>query len=190
MMLAVAWLIHREIPPGDGQALFSAASEMIRKYESLAKALGDNGALSRFFFLGSGPCYGLACEAMLKMKEMSLSYSEAYHILEFRHGPMSMVGNDSLVIGLLSGNHIDHQLGVLRDVRALGAVILAVAEKDTAEISKVADFVIALDSGLPPVWRAPLYLPVLQLMAYYRAIAKGLDPDHPTHLQAVVRLDE
>jgi glucosamine--fructose-6-phosphate aminotransferase (isomerizing) len=101
-----------------------------------------------------------------------------------------MIGNDSLVIGLLSGNHMGHQLGVLRDVRAMGAAILAVAEKDTSEISEVADFVIALNSGLPPVWRAPLYLPVLQLTAYYRAIAKGLDPDHPTHLQAVVRLDE
>jgi glucosamine 6-phosphate synthetase-like amidotransferase/phosphosugar isomerase protein len=54
----------------------------------------------------------------------------------------------------------------------------------------VADFVIALNSGLPAVWHAPLYLPVLQLMAYYRAIAKGLDPDHPTHLEAVVRFDE
>ncbi len=190
MMLAVAWLIDREIPSGDGQALFSAGGEMVRNCESLAKTLGDNGALSRFFFLGSGPCYGLACEAMLKMKEMSLSYSEAYHLLEFRHGPMSMVGNDSLVIGLLSGNHVNHQLGVLRDMRALGALTLAVAERNTSEISKVADFIIPLNSGLSPVWRAPLYLPILQLMAYFRAIAKGLDPDHPTHLEAVVRFDE
>lgn len=188
MMLAVAWLINRKIEADDAQKLCCTASELLEKYESLAKTLVDNNALTRFFFLGSGPCYGLACEGMLKMKEMSLSYAEAYHLLEFRHGPMSMVGNDSLVIGILSGNQVDYQLGVLRDMQALGALTMAVVEKDTSEISRVADFVVALNSGLPPVWRAPLYLPVLQLMAYYRAIAKGLDPDHPVHLKQVVKL--
>jgi len=38
------------------------------------------------------------------------------------------------------------------------------------------------------LWGAPLYLPFLQLLAYYRAVSKGLDPDHPIHLQAVVEL--
>ena len=65
--------------------------------------LGENRAINKFFFLGSDALYGIACEAMLKMKEMSLAYSEAYHTLEFRHGPMSMVdGADSLVIGLIT----------------------------------------------------------------------------------------
>ena len=30
---------------------------------------------------------------------------------------------------------------------------------------------------------------VLQLMAYYRSVAKGLNPDRPSNLTAVVKLD-
>jgi glucosamine--fructose-6-phosphate aminotransferase (isomerizing) len=37
--------------------------------------------------------------------------------------------------------------------------------------------------------RGVLYLPILQLMAFYRSSAKGLNPDRPTNLTAVVKLD-
>jgi glucosamine 6-phosphate synthetase-like amidotransferase/phosphosugar isomerase protein len=42
---------------------------------------------------------------------------------------------------------------------------------------------------MPELWRAPLYLPILQLIAYERAMSKGLDPDHPTNLTSVVVLN-
>jgi glucosamine--fructose-6-phosphate aminotransferase (isomerizing) len=51
-----------------------------------------------------------------------------------------------------------------------------------------AEHVIELRSGLDEWERGPLYLPLVQRLAYHRAIAKGLDPDHPTHLTAVVEL--
>jgi len=50
------------------------------------------------------------------------------------------------------------------------------------------DHLVCFDSGLPELAREVLYLPVLQLLTYYRAVAKGLNPDRPTHLDAVVRL--
>ncbi len=46
-----------------------------------------------------------------------------------------------------------------------------------------------LQSGVPELVRGVLYLPALHLLAYARALAKGLDPDNPTNLDAVVRLD-
>jgi glucosamine--fructose-6-phosphate aminotransferase (isomerizing) len=48
---------------------------------------------------------------------------------------------------------------------------------------------VSLDSRLPESIRNVLYLPVLQLMAYYRSIAKGLNPDQPHNLTAVVKLN-
>ena len=62
---------------------------------------GGDLTLDRFYFLGSGPRYGLACEVNLKMKEMTLTHSEPFHFLEFRHGPKSMVCESALVAGLL-----------------------------------------------------------------------------------------
>jgi glucosamine--fructose-6-phosphate aminotransferase (isomerizing) len=153
---------------------------MISEYKDLARTLGSDLALDRFYFLGSGTRYGLACETNLKMKEMTLTHSEPFHFLEFRHGPKSMVGPSTLVIGLLSDTNRALEAAVLREMRALRARTLSLGESE-ADVS--------FDSRLPEPVRNVLYLPVLQMMAYYRAITKGLNPDQPHNLDAVVRLD-
>jgi glucosamine--fructose-6-phosphate aminotransferase (isomerizing) len=163
---------------------------ILDEHHDLARALGEDLAIDRFFFLGSGSLYGIASEAMLKMKEMSLSYSEAFHTLEFRHGPMSMVDDRTLVVGLLSEQARKQEIAVLRQMQGFGAHILAIAEDD--EDIAGADWcraAIPLRSGMPAWARTVLYLPVLQLMAYYRSMARGHDPDRPAKLDAVVSLD-
>jgi len=167
------------------RTLPSLGSQIVDTYEELAQRLGRDPHIERFVFLGSGANYGLACEAMLKMKEMSLSPSEAFHFLEFRHGPMSVVGPDMLIIGLVSETAREHEAAVLAEMRDLGAQVLAIADSPDG---LPADDVVALSSNLSDMARGPLMLPILQLMAYYRAIDKGLNPDCPTNLEAVVRL--
>jgi len=158
---------------------------LLERYGDLARSLGENGAIQKFFFLGSDALYGIACEAMLKMKEMSLSYSEAYHTLEFRHGPMSMVGEDSLVVGLISPEAAGQEHRVLQEMAEMGATVLAIGQELGGHQHQV-----ALPADLP-AWCTPvLYLPVLQLLAYQRAIYKGCDPDQPHQLSAVVSLDD
>lgn len=159
--------------------------ELLGENADLAQSLGTNGVISKFFFLGSGALYGIACEAMLKMKEMSLSYSEAYHTLEFRHGPMSMVGEDSLVIGLISPDAARQENRVLREMAEMGATVLAIGQEPGPHQHQV-----VLPADLP-AWCTPvLYLPVLQLLAYQRAIFNSCDPDNPQQLTAVVSLDD
>lgn len=153
---------------------------VIRKYESAAKEIGENLDFDRFYFLGSGTRHGLACEANLKMKEMTLTHSEPFHFLEFRHGPMSMVNPGAVVIGMLSDTNRPHEAKVLAEMETLGGNVTSLGEKN-------AD--IQFESGIPESVRGVLYLPVLQLMAFYRSVAKGLNPDKPNHLTAVVQLD-
>ena len=153
---------------------------VIGNYEEWAKRIGENLSFDRFYFLGSGIRYGLACEVNLKMKEMTLTHSEPFHFLEFRHGPMSMVGESTLVCGLLSTVNRQHEAKVLEEMEALGGTVSAVGEKE-AEVS--------FESNIPEEVRGVLYLPVLQLMAFYRSLAKGLNPDRPNNLTAVVKLD-
>lgn len=152
---------------------------VISKYESYAKEIGENLNFDRFYFLGSGIRYGLACEVNLKMKEMTLTHSEPFHFLEFRHGPMSMVGESTVVCGLLSTVNRQHEAKVLEEMEALGGTVSAVGEKE-------AD--VQFESNIPEEVRGVLYLPVLQLMAFYRSLAKGLNPDRPNNLTAVVKL--
>jgi len=75
---------------------------------------------------------------------------------------------------------------VLREMKDLGATVLILAE--AGDNLGWADHVVRFESGLPELARLPLYLPVLQLFAYYRSVSKGLDPDAPRHLDAVVQL--
>ena len=163
----------------------ACGENLLPRQHELGRKLGESRAFERFFFLGSGPYYGLACEGMLKMKEMSLSYAEAFHFLEFRHGPKSMVDEKTLVIGLLSDSGYDYEMAVLKEMQSLRAKILALA--DRADLGGM-DFPFRLDSDLPEIGRGLLYLPLLQILAYYRSMAKGLDPDRPKNLDAVVKL--
>ena len=153
---------------------------LIEHYESFAKEMGENLNFDRFYFLGSGIRHGLACEVNLKMKEMTLTHSEPFHFLEFRHGPMSMVNEKAVVVGLLSESNNSHEKAVLNEMQTLGGKTVALAESD-ADIS--------FESGIPESARGVLYLPVLQLMAFYRSLAKGLNPDRPNNLTAVVKLN-
>ncbi len=175
--LVQLWL-HRE------RASLSGLAEVCRRllveYAELARRLGTDTRLERFYFLGSGPRYGLACELSLKMKEMTLSHSEPFHFLEFRHGPQSMVDENTLIVGLVSEQNGASERAVLAEMKVRGAHILALAEQE-------ADIV--FHSGVPEPLRNVLYLPVIQLMAFERSIAKGLDPDRPHNLTAVVLLD-
>jgi glucosamine--fructose-6-phosphate aminotransferase (isomerizing) len=160
--------------------LMPIGERLLQDYVEFAQQWGENQDLKQFFFLGSGPRYGLACETSLKLKEMSLSVSEPFYFLEFRHGPMSMVTKETLIIGLLSDSARSHEEAVVNDMRKLGANTILSAE-DNADVS--------FFSELPEIIRGVLYLPVLQLFGYYRATSSGLDPDKPKNLSTVVKLD-
>ncbi|UCD37176.1 MAG: SIS domain-containing protein, partial [Fidelibacterota bacterium] len=146
------------------------------------------GDYSKFVFLGQGPYYGLACEAMLKMKEMSLSVSEAYHSLEYRHGPKSLVDDNMLLTCLVSERARDEEKILLKEMKTLGARTLVICEQADPEIESAGDYLVELNSDLTDESRLILYMPFLQLLAYHNAVAKGLDPDNPKHLTQVVTL--
>lgn len=161
-------------------ALKPIGERLLRDYARVAQRWGEDLGINQIFFLGSGPRYGLACEVALKMKEMSLTVVEPFHFLEFRHGPMSMITPQTLVVGLLSDAQRAAEAAVVQQMAGLGARTFTLGESE-------AD--VAFASGLPEPARGVLYLPVLQMMAYHRSIGKGLNPDHPHNLSKVIELD-
>ena len=158
----------------------AACQSLISNNQSLPRTLGRDSTLDRFYFLGSGARYGLACELSLKMKEMSLSHSEPFHFMEFRHGPKSMVTPSTLIVGLVSESNREYEQAVMDDMRAMGARTLALGEHNGD---------VAFHSGVSEAGRNVLYLPVGKLLAFARSLHNGLNPDRPNNLDAVVRLD-
>ncbi len=145
------------------------------------RAAGARPGIEKRIFLGSGPYYGLALEANLKMKEMAITHTEPFPFLEFRHGPISMVDENTVIVGLLSESYRAYEAGVLDDAKKLGACIVSLSERDAN---------VSFDSALPEGIRNVLYLPPLQLMAFYRSIKKGFNPDRPRNLNSVVYLEQ
>lgn len=153
---------------------------MLDTYTEPLTTLGADLGVDRFYMLGSEVRYGLACEISLKMKEMTLSHSEPFYPMEFRHGPKSMVTPTTLIIGLLGPGRRAQDEAVLREMLAMGARTLSVAEDD-------AD--VLLNSGLSELAQSVLLVPAGQLVALGRALSKGLNPDSPNNLSTVVFLD-
>jgi glucosamine--fructose-6-phosphate aminotransferase (isomerizing) len=165
--------------------LARACSQMLAAHAEMVTAVGSDLDLERFYFLGSAYRYGLACEVSLKMKEMTLSHSEPFHFMEFRHGPMSMINSHTLVTGLISQANRLTEAAVLADMHKLGARLLIVGS-GLADIP--AEYKIEFPAALDEIGLLPLYLPLIQLMAFHRSLAKGLNPDLPTNLSPVVFL--
>lgn len=161
-------------------ALPQIGDDLVAAHEDLAIEFGGRLVFDRYYFLGSGPRYGLACETNLKMKEMSLTHSEPFHFMEFRHGPVAMVTDTTVIVGLLSQSRYGYEQAVLDEMARLGGHVLSLGETGA---------VVPFNSQLPESIQNVLYLPVLQLMACYRAAAKGYNPDQPKNLTAVIQLD-
>ncbi|MEU6925219.1 sugar isomerase [Streptomyces sp. NPDC046631] len=126
--------------------------------EPLPEGLVD---CTQFTFLGRGWTAGLANEAALKMKEASLSWTESYPAMEYRHGPISIAtsGTATWMFGTAPE-------GLEEQVLATGARWV--------------------QSGLDPLAE----LVRVQRLAIARAAARGLDPDSPRHLTRSVVLTD
>ncbi len=143
-----------------------------------------------YVYLGQGPFYGLACEGGLKITEMSVSYAQTFHTLEFRHGPKSIVRPETLLVFLLSESGSQAECEALQEMKSLGATTVAVTETANGAVRAASDLVIELHLGVPEFARLAPYLFIAQLLGLYTGLKKGLDPDSPRNLSRVVLLDE
>lgn len=162
------------------------APEPLRHSDSLKDVAGL--PVRNFVFLGGGVLHAVAKEGALKLQEMALEPSAiAFHALEYRHGPKSTVGPDTLVTLLLSEAGASYEAALLDELKGLGARTLAIAPTDQAAIAGRADLHYLVEAG-NDASRALLYTPLLQLLAYHRAVRNGTDPDAPRNLSRSVIL--
>ena len=152
--------------------------------DAFARELGTNPRLRRFIYLGLGPNFGLAAEATLKLKEMTQVECEPYNPLEFRHGAISMVRDDTAVVFLGGERERAYLPDAEAHVARYGAHVATIAPYP----SRHAHTSLLLPGGLSDVTRSVLYLPPVQLLAHERSVLLGLDPDAPRNLGHVVVL--
>ncbi len=173
----------------------------LRKVPAQAKALPDalhgrvrdfvqSHQFADYVCMGQGPFYGPACESALKLTEMSVSYAQAFHTLEFRHGPKAIVGPETLLIFLLSETGFEAESEVLREMKELGGTILTVTNRADERVRQNSDLLVELGLAVPELARLGTYLMAAQLTGFYTGLKKGYDPDSPRNLSRVVVLDD
>ena len=152
------------------------------------RAFGAKRRFADFVFLGQGAHYWLAQEAALKLTEMSSSYAQAYHTLEFRHGPKSIASADTLITFLLSDAAAEEESLIVGELRKLGAVTLVVANRATPALRRDSDLLVELGLDEPEYARLAMAAIPAQLLGLEVGLRKGLNPDVPKNLTRAVVL--
>jgi len=150
----------------------------------------DDHHFADYIALGQGPYYGLSCECGLKVSEMSSSYAQSFHTLEFRHGPKSVVSPETLVMFLISGAGYEAEVDVLEEIKSLGGTTVSVVNRADQRVRACSDLLVEFGFDVPELARLAPYVFAGQLMGLYTGLRKGLDPDNPRNLTRVVVLDE
>ncbi len=152
--------------------------ELLFKIKELAVKLSS---ARDAYIIGRGINYPMALEAAIKIQEVSYIHAEGFAGGELKHGPIALISFGTLCIALVANDDTkDDVLSNAMEVKARGGFIIGVAPEN----NEIFDYWIPVpDVGVasPIVNIIPI-----QLLAYYLAVEKGLDPDRPRNLAKAV----
>ena len=135
--------------------------------------------------LGDAELGGLCEEGALAFKEICQLPSNYYHLLDVRHGPMVLVGPQTLVIAALSANDNELELALVRDALEKGAAVVAYSDLKL-DLPGVVNIHFG-EALLPPARGIP-FIAVCQLISYHKSFLTGANPDEPDGLSPWIRL--
>lgn len=163
-------------------------SRLIEKLESEIPAIArEYKDMKDCFTLGLGNSFPAALEAALKLKETCGIHAEAYSIYEFRHGPISLESPNTFNIFIKPISNSRWQKAfdkVVENVKSANAKGLLIRTEETEE--NFENFKYITVPKVQDNYSIPYQITPIQLLAYYIAVEKGLNPDEPKFLTKVV----
>lgn len=141
------------------------------------------------FFIGRGIDYAVSMEGSLKLKEISYIHSEAYAAGELKHGTISLIEDNILVISILTQSELyEKMISNMVEVKCRGAYLMGITSAGNYKIEDTVDFALYVpktdDHFMPSLAVIPL-----QLLGYYVSVSKGLDVDKPRNLAKSVTVE-
>jgi glucosamine--fructose-6-phosphate aminotransferase (isomerizing) len=159
---------------------------VLEKREEIRKIAERYAGASCYFFIGRDYLYPISLEGALKMKEIAYIPSEGYAGGELKHGPLALITEKTPVVALATcGKKIQSNI---KEVRARGAEVIALATEGDPDIAKVASHVVELPQT-QPIYSAVLCTVAVQLLSYYTANKLGLPIDKPRNLAKCVTVE-
>jgi len=140
-------------------------------------------------FLGRHVGYPIALEGALKLKEISYLHAEGYAAGELKHGPIALVEQGVPVVAVATQSHVYQKvLSNILEVKARGALVIAVATEGDMEIGRHADHVLEVPKA-HQLFTPELVAVPLQMLAYEIAVLRGCDVDQPRNLAKSVTVE-
>lgn len=148
---------------------------------------------STFLFLGRGIHYAIAREGALKLKEASYIHAEGYPTGELKHGPNALVSESVPLVVIatvdvnLEGSVLRYEktLQLLRDMKAQGAKVIALANAGDEEVASLVSDCVYIQPAPEHLLPISEVIP-LQLFSYFMAIEHGVNVDKPRNLSKAV----
>jgi glucosamine--fructose-6-phosphate aminotransferase (isomerizing) len=192
MMLARA----RGMSASDARVLTRELDSLPAKAAYVLKTVGRVREIAEEFkdarnalYLGRGSNFPVALEGALKLKEISYIHAEGYPAAEMKHGPIALIDEKMPVVFIAPKDAIyDKVLSNMEEVRARKGKIIAVANEDDKEIERLAEFVLRVPRTYGFFGPIINIIP-LQLLAYYIAVARGVNVDQPRNLAKSVTVE-
>ena len=141
------------------------------------------------FFIGRGLDYAISLEGSLKMKEISYIHSEAYAAGELKHGTISLVENNTLVIGVLTQKALyEKTVSNMMECKSRGGYLMGITTNGNFSVEDSVNFTVYIPKT-DEHFMASLAVIPLQLLAYYTSVNRGLDVDKPRNLAKSVTVE-
>jgi len=188
-LLSLRFARMRDLSASEGRAWALALQELPDKLKLMLEQAGACEELARRFaghrftmFVGRGANVPVAAEGALKLKEIAYVPADGLSGAAMKHGPLALIEEGMPVWALVPPDETrERMIGNLRELKARGAFIMAVADAGDKEVRQLVDRVVPIPSHHPAV--SPILNAVpLQLFAYYSAKHLGYDIDKPRNL--------
>ncbi|MCL0066109.1 glutamine--fructose-6-phosphate transaminase (isomerizing), partial [Dehalococcoidia bacterium] len=160
----------------------SKVRQVLDEEKEIARHARELSSYDNVFFIGRGLNCPTAMEGALKLKEISYIHAEAYPAGELKHGPFALLGRNTPVIAIATRDDTyEPMLTSIKEIKARGPQVIALAEEGDEDIEQFVDAVIRLPQ-VDPLFSPFLNSVALQLLAYYTAKERGCPIDLPANL--------
>lgn len=164
-------------------------AEAISGTEPLAKLLARTLSGPSMYVLGRGLGVPLAREAALKLKEIAYVHAEAYPAGESKHGPIALV-EQGFPVFILATSDSPEVTGNALEMAARGADVIVMKPSDLTLDMPQSDYIRVFTVPGGGLLMEPYSLtPFFQMLAYYKAVYQGYDPDKPRNLAKTVTVE-
>jgi glucosamine--fructose-6-phosphate aminotransferase (isomerizing) len=164
------------------RSLPGKVSQLLANTEAIQQTARELAQHQHMFIVAKGLGVPVALEGALKFKEVAYIHTEGYPAGELKHGPFAMLDRDTPVVAIVPADqHRTRVITAIREIKARGPQVVALADREDTEISAFADTVLPLPK-VDPLLAPVLQTVVLQLLSYYAARERGCPIDRPRNL--------